>query len=567
MAEFDKGVPTNDDDQVAIVGGPGSASGGAGAPVPGGALGHYHNPEEEEIGLVLGDGYANKSVDESDGEDRATIRDMKRDVAALTTSQDEMSRQLGLLIGAMAIRENELPQVSEPTIPRRQMPGFSRASARRAFVSDDAGELTDVQEQLEQIRSARGIAKCTESLQGFDRTPMTVPSGEGDIRTVMGVIQDTATACRMEALLLPQAETYQEYAFQILYKQDEASMGMPEPDVLGYGKRVSEGSTTSADDRSPLHIAVRKHVGVGNTLLSLRLKDLAQRGSGPGYELLKETTEQVRMEQQAGVVVHYGYEVLRRMGEALSQDRDGNTAILRSASTFLKTPLKFHNGTYAATLLKATSEARSILHKLNASGCEHEFRVALLQFVRQSLPDEFKLLVNAGEVAIASVNPGDCAPSVENRAAYIAYWNKKIEVTLERWKKVAADLDLSWNTSAAARAAAAGAQAKAQASIKPKTVTFKPSPPKRMGMAALGGGATLSGTGGGRGTSLCLGCGENHNISECKTTTFVPGFDGNVIKPVQCWKCHKFGHMKHNCPGSTAHPNGFAPTVEGGEAC
>ena len=44
----------------------------------------------------------------------------------------------------------------------------------------------------------------------------------------MGVIQDTATACRMEALLLPQAETYQEYAFQILYKQDGASMGMPE---------------------------------------------------------------------------------------------------------------------------------------------------------------------------------------------------------------------------------------------------------------------------------------------------------------------------------------------------
>ena len=283
------------------------------------------------------------------------------------------------------------------------------------------------------------------------------------------------------------------------------------------------GSTTAADDRSPLHIAVQKHVGVGNTLLSLRLKELAQLGSGPGYELLKETIEQVRMEQQAGVVVHYGYEVLRRMGEALSQDRDGNTALLRSASTFLKTPLKFHNGTYAATLLKATSEARSILHKLNASGCEHEFRVALLPFVRQSLPDEFRLLVNAGEVAIGSVNPGDRAPSAANRAAYIVYWNKKIEVTLARWKKVAADLDHSWNTSAAARAAAAGAQAKAQASIKPKTVTSKPSPPKRMGMAALGGGVTRSGTGGGRGTSLCLGCGENHYISECKTTTFVPG--------------------------------------------
>ena len=567
MAEFDKGVPTNDDDQVAIVGGPGSASGGAGAPVPGGALGHYLNPDEEEIGLVLGDGYANKSVDESDGEDLATIRDMKRDVAALTKSQDEMSRQLGLLIGAMALRENELPRASEPTITRMQMPGFSRESARKTSAPDDAGEPTEAQEQLERIRSARGIAQCTESLQGFDRTHMTAPPGEGDIRTVVGVIQDTAIACRMEALLLPLGETYQEYAFQILYKQDGASMGMSERDVLGYGQRVSEGSTTPADDRSPLHIAVRKHVAVGNTLLSLRLQDLAQRGSGPGYELLKETTEQVRMEQQAGVVVHYGYEVLRRMGEALSQDRDGNTALLRSASTFLKSPLKFHNGTYAATLLKATSEARSILHKLNASGCEHEFRVALLPSVRQSLPDEFKLLVSAGEVAIASVNPGDRAPSVANRAAYIVYWNKKIEVTLARWKKVADDLDHAWHTSAAARAAAAGAQAKAQASIKPKTVTSKPSPPKRMGMAALGGGVTLSGTGRGRGTRLCLGCGENHNISECKTTTFVPGSNGTVIKPVQCWTCHKFGHMQHNCPGSTAHPNGFAPTEEGGEAC
>ena len=69
MAEFDKEVPTNDDDQVAIVGGPESASGGAGASVPGGALGHYQNPHgefsgetagaaEEEIGGPYGDGYA-----------------------------------------------------------------------------------------------------------------------------------------------------------------------------------------------------------------------------------------------------------------------------------------------------------------------------------------------------------------------------------------------------------------------------------------------------------------------------------------------------------------------------
>jgi hypothetical protein len=222
MEGLEKEVPTNDDDdQVAIMDGPESVTGGAGAPVPGGAPGHYHNPEEEEIGLVLGDGYANQSVDESDGEDRVTIRDMKRDVAALTKSQSEMSRQLGLLIGAMAIRENELPQVHEPKFPQMQMPAH-----RRAFASDDAGELTEAQEQQEQIKRARGIASCMESLQGFDRTPMTSSSGEGDIQTVMGVIQDTATAGRMEDLLLSQAETYQAYAFQILYNQDRASMGM-----------------------------------------------------------------------------------------------------------------------------------------------------------------------------------------------------------------------------------------------------------------------------------------------------------------------------------------------------
>ena len=170
-------------------------------------------------------------------------------------------------------------------------------------------------------------------------------------------------------------------------------------------------------------------------------------------------------------------------------------------------------------------------------------------------------------MALGSVNPGDRAPSAANRAAYKVYWNKKIEGTLTRWGKVAGRLDRSWNASAVARAAEAGAQAKAQAPTKPKTAPTKPSPPKRTGMAALGGGVTRSDTGGGRGISPCPGCGENHYISACKNTTFVPGLDGTVIKPVQCWKCHKFGHMKPNCPGSTAHPNGFAPTEEGGEAC
>ena len=89
MAEFDKEVPTNDDDQVAIVGGLESVTGGAGALVSGGALGHYHNPHgefsgetagaaEEVIGGLHDDGYANKSVDGSVGEDRGmAIVDMQ----------------------------------------------------------------------------------------------------------------------------------------------------------------------------------------------------------------------------------------------------------------------------------------------------------------------------------------------------------------------------------------------------------------------------------------------------------------------------------------------------------
>ena len=54
MAEFDKEVPTNDDDQVAIVGGPESASGGAGALAPGGTPGHYHKPHGEFSGETAG---------------------------------------------------------------------------------------------------------------------------------------------------------------------------------------------------------------------------------------------------------------------------------------------------------------------------------------------------------------------------------------------------------------------------------------------------------------------------------------------------------------------------------
>ena len=74
MAEFGKEKPTNDGDQVAIVGGLESVSGEAGALAHGGVHGHYHNSLEELSGATAGaaeevigglcdDGYASKSID------------------------------------------------------------------------------------------------------------------------------------------------------------------------------------------------------------------------------------------------------------------------------------------------------------------------------------------------------------------------------------------------------------------------------------------------------------------------------------------------------------------------
>ena len=94
----------------------------------------------------------------------------------------------------------------------------------------------------------------------------------------------------------------------------------------------------------------------------------------------------------------------------------------------------------------------------------------------------------------------------------------------------------------------------------------KASPPKRSGMAALGGGGGGGGGDGGRGRGSCASCSDGHHISDCTTTTFVPGHDGTEVKYFQCWTCNKFGHKKDNCPASTAHPNGLAPTAEGGKA-
>ena len=123
MEGLDKEVPTNDgDDQVAIMDGLESVTGGAGALAPGGALGHYHNPHgefsgetagaaEEVIGGLYDDGYTNKSADESVG--GMTLVEMQVAVEQLTKGQGEISKQIGLLIGAMALRGPKLPRVLE----------------------------------------------------------------------------------------------------------------------------------------------------------------------------------------------------------------------------------------------------------------------------------------------------------------------------------------------------------------------------------------------------------------------------------------------------------------------
>ena len=106
MAEFGKEIPTNDGDQVAIVGGLESVSGEAGALAPGGVHGHYHNsPEElsgatagaaeEVIGGLYDDGYANKRADEEGH--GMTMGEMQGAVEQLTKGQDLITKKTGLL--------------------------------------------------------------------------------------------------------------------------------------------------------------------------------------------------------------------------------------------------------------------------------------------------------------------------------------------------------------------------------------------------------------------------------------------------------------------------------------
>ena len=122
MEGFDKEVPINDDDdQVAIMDGLGSVTGGAGALAPGGVHGHHRNSleglsgaagaagaAEEEIGGLYDDGYANKSADESVGEGRrVTMEEIQGAVEQLTKGQDPITKKLGLLIGALASQQGQ----------------------------------------------------------------------------------------------------------------------------------------------------------------------------------------------------------------------------------------------------------------------------------------------------------------------------------------------------------------------------------------------------------------------------------------------------------------------------
>ena len=69
----------------------------------------------------------------------------------------------------------------------------------------------------------------------------------------------------MGDLLLPLDELFQTYATQVVCEQDSVNMGMGEHGALTYGNRVSTGTLTETDNRSPPHLAVNRHVPVGNS--------------------------------------------------------------------------------------------------------------------------------------------------------------------------------------------------------------------------------------------------------------------------------------------------------------
>ena len=138
------------------------------------------------------------------------------------------------------------------------------------------------------------------------------------------------------------------------------------------------------------------------------------------------------MEVAAGVKVHIGHEVMRRMEEAKSQDEDSTTTIRRHASAFLQTRVKSTNGKYVATLNDWYPEVRPIAQKLNTTNCNHEFREEHSARLLQCMPAELMTLVTAGEVAFGSINPDDHAAPATHPAAYKVHWNKKTDAAYKR---------------------------------------------------------------------------------------------------------------------------------------
>ena len=157
---------------------------------------------EEDIGGPYGDGYANKSADGGVGEDRGMAMEaMQGAVEQLAKGQDIITMQIGLLIGAVALKQGQ--PVS--SAPRVQPPEH-----KWVLETLDADEgSSEAQKQQEQIERARGLAKCKGSLPEFNRNPLTSSSRGGGIRAAIADVQDIATACGVDYLLQPPAESLQ----------------------------------------------------------------------------------------------------------------------------------------------------------------------------------------------------------------------------------------------------------------------------------------------------------------------------------------------------------------------
>ena len=136
------------------------------------------------------------------GEGRGmTMEAMQGAVEQLTKGQELITKQIGLLIGAVALKQGQ--PVS--SAPRVQPPGH-----KWVLETLDADEgSSEAQKQQERAEHARGLAKCKASLPGFNRNPMTSSSRSGGIRAAIADVQDIAIASGVEYLLLPDKQGVQ----------------------------------------------------------------------------------------------------------------------------------------------------------------------------------------------------------------------------------------------------------------------------------------------------------------------------------------------------------------------